>query len=52
MTTRQNPAAGEHAPASEYTAFLGYPKGFSTLFRTEFWERFSFYGMRGLLVCS
>jgi POT family proton-dependent oligopeptide transporter len=29
---------------------MGHPKGLSTLFLTEFWERFSFYGMRGLLV--
>lgn len=28
----------------------GHPKGLSTLFFTELWERFSFYGMRALLV--
>ena len=30
--------------------FFGHPRGLSTLFFTELWERFSFYGMRGLLV--
>jgi POT family proton-dependent oligopeptide transporter len=30
--------------------FLGHPKGLYLLFATEMWERFSFYGMRALLV--
>ncbi|MGW6919089.1 peptide MFS transporter [Kitasatospora sp. NPDC054939] len=30
--------------------FLGHPRGLATLFMTEMWERFSFYGMRALLV--
>ena len=30
-------------------AFLGHPKGLGYLAFTEAWERFSFYGMRGLL---
>ncbi|MFN0007270.1 MAG: peptide MFS transporter [Planctomycetota bacterium] len=29
--------------------FFGHPRGLSTLFFTEMWERFSFYGMRALL---
>ncbi|MGC4027270.1 MAG: peptide MFS transporter [Steroidobacteraceae bacterium] len=31
-------------------AFFGHPAGLSTLFFTELWERFSYYGMRALLV--
>lgn len=31
-------------------AFLGHPKGLFTLFFTEFWERFSYYGMRAILL--
>lgn len=31
------------------TAF-GHPKGLMTLFFTEMWERFSYYGMRALLI--
>src|SRR5436190_8282572 len=30
--------------------FFGHPKGLSTLFMTEMWERFSYYGIRPLLV--
>ncbi|MFJ7209278.1 peptide MFS transporter [Streptomyces sp. NPDC098789] len=29
---------------------LGHPRGLATLFMTEMWERFSFYGMSALLV--
>jgi POT family proton-dependent oligopeptide transporter len=32
------------------TGFFGHPKGLSTLFFTEMWERMSYYGMRALLV--
>ena len=35
-----NPAGG----------FFGHPRGLATLFFTEMWERFTFYGMRALLV--
>jgi len=31
-------------------AFFGHPMGLSSLFATEMWERFSYYGMRALLV--
>jgi proton-dependent oligopeptide transporter, POT family len=30
--------------------FFGHPKGLMVLFATELWERFSYYGMRALLV--
>lgn len=30
--------------------FFGHPRGLSTLFFTEMWERFSYYGIRPLLV--
>jgi len=30
--------------------FLGHPRGLVILFFTEMWERFSYYGMRGLLI--
>ncbi|MGW2375362.1 MULTISPECIES: peptide MFS transporter [Kitasatospora] len=30
--------------------FLGHPRGLATLFMSEMWERFSYYGMRALLV--
>ncbi len=31
-------------------SFLGHPRGLATLFMTEFFERFTYYGMRALLV--
>ncbi|MEP6704089.1 MAG: peptide MFS transporter [Acidobacteriota bacterium] len=37
-----NPKAGRE--------FFGHPKGLSTLFMTEMWERFSYYGIRPLLI--
>jgi POT family proton-dependent oligopeptide transporter len=30
--------------------FFGHPRGLATLFFTEFWERFSYYGMRAILL--
>jgi POT family proton-dependent oligopeptide transporter len=39
-------AQGSGAPRG----FLGQPPGFSTLFFTELWERFSYYGMRAILL--
>lgn len=38
------------APKPRDTSFFGHPKGLAILFFTEMWERFSYYGMRGLLV--
>jgi len=34
----------------EAGGFFGHPRGLATLFMTELWERFSYYGMRALLV--
>src|ERR1035437_7992779 len=31
-------------------SFFGHPRGLATLFFTEMWERFSYYGMRALLI--
>ena len=36
--------------APEGKTFFGHPRGLSTLFFTELWERFSYYGMRALLI--
>jgi len=44
---------GEQPAASERSAdrsFFGQPRGLMTLFTTELWERFSYYGMRAILV--
>lgn len=34
----------------EEKKFLGQPRALSTLFMTEMWERFSYYGMRAILL--
>ena len=38
------------AAAIEGPTFFGHPRGLATLFFTEMWERFSYYGMRALLI--
>ena len=38
-----------HVNAGEKT-ILGHPRGLFILFFAEMWERFSYYGMRGLLI--
>jgi POT family proton-dependent oligopeptide transporter len=39
------------APLKEVRgSFFGHPRGLATLFFTELWERFSYYGMRALLI--
>lgn len=41
----------DHSTASASTrTFFGHPIGLGTLFFTELWERFSYYGMRALLI--
>ena len=37
-------------PAQPEATWVGHPRGLLTLFMTEMWERFSYYGMRALLV--
>ena len=45
-----NAAAKPPIGASSDRGFFGHPKGLAILFFTEMWERFSYYGMRGLLI--
>jgi POT family proton-dependent oligopeptide transporter len=40
----------EAATADRAATWFGHPRGLSTLFFTEMWERFSYYGMRAILV--
>ena len=37
-------------PTGTEQHWFGHPRGLSTLFFTELWERFSYYGMRAILV--
>ncbi len=47
MASRIEPPAAE-IPIDR--SFFGHPRGLATLFFTEMWERFSYYGMRALLI--
>jgi len=38
------------APAVPPGEWFGHPRGLATLFATEMWERFSYYGLRPLLI--
>src|SRR5438874_2457513 len=38
------------APSEHDTRFFGHPRGLATLFFTEMWERYSYYGTRALLI--
>ena len=44
------PLVVDPALAPYDASFFGHPRGLSTLFMTEMWERFSYYGMRALLI--
>ena len=37
-------------PVDDGSGFLGHPRGLFICFATELWERFSFYGMKALLL--
>jgi POT family proton-dependent oligopeptide transporter len=52
MNPPRTDARGAAASVSlaEDARFFGHPRGLSTLFFTEMWERFSYYGMRALLI--
>lgn len=53
MTLPPSGSSGAPTGADPYTSdrgFFGHPRGLSTLFFTEMWERFSYYGIRPLLV--
>ncbi len=46
-----SPVVGPKGPAlTDDRSFFGHPRGLSTLFFTEMWERFSYYGIRPLLI--
>src|SRR5580700_11317014 len=47
MVDRTSPIVTDGAASAE---IFGHPRGLTFLFTTEMWERFSYYGMRSLLV--
>ncbi|TFC83128.1 peptide MFS transporter [Cryobacterium sp. TmT2-59] len=40
----------EQTPVREDRSFLGQPRALANIFGVEMWERFSFYGMQGILL--
>ncbi len=50
MSTPINTDGSSAEAASIDRGFFGHPRGLSTLFFTEMWERFSYYGMRAILT--
>ncbi|HEY8535484.1 MAG TPA: peptide MFS transporter [Vicinamibacterales bacterium] len=45
-----SPSASLPSTPSSEAQWLGHPRGLATLFMTEMWERFSYYGMRAFLI--
>ena len=45
-----DPLTDHPRPGTLDVSFFGHPGGLSTLFFTEMWERFSYYGMRAFLI--
>lgn len=51
VSSQNSPASQAKAPPSARdTSFFGQPKMLLNLFSVELWERFSFYGMQGILA--
>jgi len=50
MHPPSNSSAAPPSASPTDNRFFGHPRGLSTLFFTEMWERFSYYGIRPLLV--
>ena len=43
-------SAKASVPRAKAATLFGQPRGLATLFLTEMWERFTYYGMRAILV--
>lgn len=50
MSTTLTMSADTLVPVEKQKTYFGHPAGLFVLFFTEMWERFSYYGMRALLV--
>ena len=50
MPTVAYATPGDGGAGADPRTVLGHPRGLFLLFLVEMWERFSYYGMRGLLV--
>jgi POT family proton-dependent oligopeptide transporter len=50
MSTAIDGTGGTAISPGDDRGFFGHPRGLSTLFFTEMWERFSYYGMKAILT--
>src|SRR5689334_22806414 len=50
MTSSVEYQASTSEAARDTGGFAGHPRGLTTLFFTEMWERFSYYGMKAILI--
>ncbi|HEX8071827.1 MAG TPA: peptide MFS transporter [Pyrinomonadaceae bacterium] len=50
MSVAFDETGASRAEAFDTAGIGGHPRGLTTLFFTEMWERFSYYGMRALLI--
>src|SRR5260370_890044 len=50
MSTSVDATGASSTDQRDSRGFFGHPRGLSTLFFTEMWERFSYYGMRAILM--
>ena len=50
MSAAIDGTGASQTPPSGDRGFFGHPSGLSTLFFTEMWERFSYYGMKAILT--
>ncbi len=50
LVSDEPPNAGKSDSLSDSAGLWGHPNGLTTLFFTELWERFSYYGMRAILM--
>jgi POT family proton-dependent oligopeptide transporter len=50
VTATVEKPASPQATTRDDKSFFGHPRGLATLFGTEVWERFSYYGMRAILI--
>ena len=48
--SRMGQIVADALPQHSDTSFFGHPRGLATLFFTEMWERYSYYGTRALLI--
>lgn len=50
MSATTLPTQSDNVASADTSGFAGHPRGLAPLFFTELWERFSYYGMRAILV--